>query len=109
MRAGLLLQPWSAIESATDAQLFRMASDLVGKDPNVINDRPQILRQPVDVACRLGQIVVDLGVTNQLAECALRLVEGLGESGCLGKDGIKPADRSVDSLHHRFTPLTQGL
>jgi len=79
-----------------------MPGDLVGEYADVVHDRPQFLRQFVDVGGGLGEFVVDLRIADEPAERAFRFVERAGEEHGLLQHLVEPADGLVDLGDHRL-------
>ena len=82
-----------------------MPGDLVGEHADVVDDRPQFLRDPIHVGGGLGEFFVDQWVADQPPERALRVVELPCERDGLGKHLVEPADRGVEPAHHLLAPL----
>src|SRR5438128_1348415 len=73
------------LQRATHANDSRISGNLVGKYAGVAHDGLELAREALDVQHDLVQILIELGVVDQLTQRAVGLIERLAEGGELSE------------------------
>src|SRR3954471_10551598 len=88
----------AAIEGALEAELPRVASDLVAENADVLDDWLHAGRDVLDIAERAIELQVEGLVVQQSAECALAVVERVAECDKLLEKLVDVGQAAVDVI-----------
>ena len=97
------------MHGAADAEDFGVAGDFVGEVAGVVDDRPQLPRQVVDVGGRFVEVLIELRVVHQLAQRAFAAVELLAELLHLTQQFVEAVDAFIGAVDEPLAALAERL